>query len=122
MATHATTSDGFGVRPGGTIDAYARGGNESVVAVEVPADAVAALAGRWTHCRFVPAAGAPDDALQSWLGQAAVAGLDGGLLLGHAESIQRQRRARRRRAAAPRHHRPAVLGHRDSGTLTDLSA
>ncbi|WP_432834044.1 hypothetical protein [Dactylosporangium sp. CA-092794] len=81
----------------GTIDAYARPGDDSVVAVEVPPDAVSPLAARWPRYRCLPAAAAPGDALQSWLARAAdageLAGLDGAVLLGHAQSIQRQRRA-----------------------------
>jgi NADPH-dependent ferric siderophore reductase len=72
----------------GTIDAYAQA--ESVVAVEVSPSAVAPLAALWPRYCFVPTA----DALQSWLEDAAsgVAGVDGAVLLGHAQSIQRQRR------------------------------
>ncbi|GAA1010805.1 hypothetical protein Aple_066140 [Acrocarpospora pleiomorpha] len=78
----------------GTIDAYAQSGDDPVVTVEVPADAVAPLADRWPRYRFLPAADAPGDALQSWLERtdSELAGLDGALLLGHAQSIQRQRR------------------------------
>ncbi len=83
----------------GTLDACAQHGETPVVAVEVPADAVAPLADRWPTYRFLPAGKAPGDALQSWLergldvGEFTDAGLDGALLLGHAQSIQRQRRA-----------------------------
>jgi NADPH-dependent ferric siderophore reductase len=81
----------------GAIDGYARDGDEPIVTVEVPADAVAPLADRWPRYRFLPAAAAPGDALQAWLEHAAgdgeLASLDGALLLGHAQSIQRQRRA-----------------------------
>ncbi|MFI6341286.1 hypothetical protein [Streptomyces sp. NPDC050535] len=81
----------------GTLDACAQGADAPIVAVEVPADAVAALADRWPRYRFLPAREAPGDALQSWLeralGGAEFADLDGALLLGHAQSVQRQRRA-----------------------------
>ncbi|MEU7044751.1 hypothetical protein AB0A77_27340 [Streptomyces varsoviensis] len=88
----------------GTLDAYAQRGAASVgavtvaVAVEVPAPAVAPLAERWPEYRFLPAGDSPGDALQSWLeralheGEFKGSGLDGALLLGHAQSIQRQRR------------------------------
>ncbi|MEV0277383.1 hypothetical protein AB0I22_13510 [Streptomyces sp. NPDC050610] len=81
----------------GTLDACARRGDASVVAVEVPANTVPFLAGRWPQYHFLPAGEAPGDALQSWLerslGENAFTDLDGALLLGHAQSIQRQRRA-----------------------------
>ncbi|MEV0265392.1 hypothetical protein AB0I49_29210 [Streptomyces sp. NPDC050617] len=83
----------------GTLDAYARNSAAPIVAVEVPADAVAPLAEHRPEYHFLPAIGAPGDALQSWLeraiieGEFATTGLDGALLLGHAQSIQRQRRA-----------------------------
>ncbi|WP_043625926.1 hypothetical protein [Nonomuraea candida] len=80
----------------GTLDALSRYGEAPIVAVEVPADAVAALADRWPRHRFLPAAQAPGDALQSWLERAITEGeladVDAALLLGHARSIQRQRR------------------------------
>ncbi|MEW2163364.1 hypothetical protein AB0912_10240 [Streptomyces sp. NPDC007084] len=79
----------------GTLDACAQGGGTPIVAVEVPADAVEPLAGRWPRYRFLPAAGAPGDALQSWLERAVLndefRDVDGAVLLGHAQSIQRQR-------------------------------
>ncbi|AOW87431.1 hypothetical protein KVH07_32125 [Streptomyces olivaceus] len=80
----------------GTLDACARDGNASIVAVEVPAEAVGPLTDRWPRYRFLSATGAPGDALQTWLEQAVGDGevetLDGAVLLGHAQSIQRQRR------------------------------
>lgn len=81
----------------GTLDAYARSSEAPIVTVEVPADAVAALAERWPRYHFLPAGQAPGDALQSWLERAVgiaeeFTDLDGALLLGHAQSIQRQRR------------------------------
>lgn len=81
----------------GTLDAFAWSGEAPIVAVEVPADAVAGLAGLWPGYRFLPATGAPGDALQFWLDIAIergeLADIGGGLLLGHAQSIQRQRRS-----------------------------
>ncbi|MEV7425736.1 MULTISPECIES: hypothetical protein [unclassified Streptomyces] len=80
-----------------TLDACAQGGDAPIVAVEVPADAVAPLADRWPRYHFLPAAEAPGDALQTWLERAVREGafmdIDGAVLLGHAQSIQRQRRA-----------------------------
>ncbi|RDG37198.1 SIP domain-containing protein [Streptomyces corynorhini] len=81
----------------GTIDAYVQDGAGHVVAVEVPADSVAALAARRPRYHFLPATGAPGDALRSWLeravGDDVFAELDGAVLLGHAQSLQQQRRA-----------------------------
>lgn len=81
----------------GTLDAYARSSETPIVAVEVPAGAVETLAGRRPRYHFLPAAQVPGDALQSWLeqgiGNGELEDLDGALLLGHAQSIQRQRRA-----------------------------
>ncbi|MFJ3821267.1 hypothetical protein [Streptomyces nodosus] len=80
----------------GTLDASARSGQTPVVTVEVPAESVPSLAERWPRYRFLPAAQGPGEALQSWLVRAVAEGeladLDGALLLGHAQSIQRQRR------------------------------
>lgn len=81
----------------GTLDAYARSGETPTVAVEVPASAVETLAGHWPRYHFLPAARTPGDALQSWLergiGNGKLEDRDGALPLGHAQSIQRQRRA-----------------------------
>ena len=81
----------------GTLDAHAQHSDASIVTVEVPANAVAPLADRWPRYNFLPAAKAPGDALQTWLEHALTGGeltdIDGALLLGHAQSIQRQRRA-----------------------------
>ena len=81
----------------GTIDAYARGDLAPIVAVEVPPAAVDALLARWPEYQVVARAGAPGDALQTWLEAAIHAGslsnITGALLLGHAQSIQRQRHA-----------------------------
>ncbi|MGW0482684.1 hypothetical protein [Nonomuraea sp. NPDC003214] len=78
----------------GTIDAYA--GTEDLVVVEVPPDAVRPLAGPRPRYRFLPAGPAPGDALQDWLEHAAedgeLARVHGAVLLGHAQSLQRQRR------------------------------
>ncbi|MEU6726713.1 hypothetical protein ABZ917_23680 [Nonomuraea wenchangensis] len=76
-----------------TIDAYAT--DQHTTALEVPADALWPLADRWPHHHFIPAQGAPGDALQTWLEHATengtFTGIDGAVLLGHAQSIQRQR-------------------------------
>ncbi|MFD6528910.1 hypothetical protein [Streptomyces sp. NPDC060184] len=81
----------------GTIDAYAREDEQSLVAIEVPPPAVETLAARWPRYAFLPVAKAPGDALFAWLERAAGEGeftrLDGAMLLGHAQSIQRQRAA-----------------------------
>ncbi|MCX5397851.1 hypothetical protein [Streptomyces sp. NBC_00102] len=81
----------------GTIDAYARVSEQSLVAIEVPEPAVEALEARWPRYHFLPVAKAPGDALFFWLERAAGEGefsrLDGAMLLGHAQSIQRQRAA-----------------------------
>lgn len=81
----------------GTLDAYARVDEQSLVAIEVPPPAVEALAARWPRYHFLPVTKAPGDALFAWLERAAGEGefarLDGAMLLGHAQSIQRQRAA-----------------------------
>ena len=91
---NAVTACGTGAAR--TLDAYARGGTASIVAVEVPADAVEPFAERWPRYHFLPAAEAPGDALQAWLeravGEGVLTDIDGAMLLGHAQSIQRQRR------------------------------
>ncbi|MGC5015810.1 hypothetical protein ACLQ2R_34040 [Streptosporangium sp. DT93] len=78
-----------------TIDAHAAGHHTTVI--EVPPDAQRPLADRWPHHHFVPAQQAPGDALQAWLEHATandtLTGIDGAVLLGHAQSIQRQRHA-----------------------------
>ncbi|MEU7144169.1 hypothetical protein ABZ942_32315 [Nocardia sp. NPDC046473] len=55
--------------------------------------ATAPLADRWPQYHFLPAAEAPGDALQTWLehaiGEGEFTDLDGAVLLGHAQSIQR---------------------------------
>lgn len=59
----------------GTFDACARrGGGTVVVIVEVPAEAVVALADRWPGYRFLAADGAPGDASQLWLERAVADG------------------------------------------------
>ncbi|MGX6446493.1 hypothetical protein ACVU7I_00275 [Patulibacter sp. S7RM1-6] len=83
----------------GTLDAYASVDAQApTVVVEAPSAAVDWLRRRWPRYRFVPAL--PDDPgamTQAWLDEALrgddLAGVDGALLLGHAQSIQRQRRA-----------------------------
>ncbi|MFE3742370.1 hypothetical protein ACFXP3_06875 [Streptomyces sp. NPDC059096] len=92
----------------GTLDACAtRSGDAPVVTVEVPADAVAPLADRWPLYRFLPLGETPGEALQSWLeraiGDGTFARLDGALLLGHAQSLLRQRRALVDSRSLPRH-------------------
>ncbi|QKW11917.1 hypothetical protein [Verrucosispora sp. NA02020] len=79
----------------GTIDAHTHDRTGHLVAVEVPPAAVAALAQRWPHHHFVPAGPLPGDAMEHWLERAIDAGtldgIDGALLLGHAQSLQRHR-------------------------------
>jgi NADPH-dependent ferric siderophore reductase len=79
----------------GTLDACAQSQDAPIVTVEVPESAVEPLAARWPRYRFLPAVGEPGDALQLWLEQAVsddeLGNLDGAVLLGHAQSIQRQR-------------------------------
>ncbi|MFI6819189.1 hypothetical protein ACIBG7_42855 [Nonomuraea sp. NPDC050328] len=88
----------------GTIDAYA--GAEDIVVIEAPSDALQLLAERWPRHRFLPAGQAPGAALQTWLEHSAangeLAGVDGALLLGHAQSLQRQRRTLVDRGILPR--------------------
>ena len=78
----------------GSIVALTRG-VDTPVAVEVPAAAVPALEKRWPGFHFVPAAGPAGDALQRWLERSLEAGhlvdIDGAVLLGHAQSLQKQR-------------------------------
>ncbi|MET8054590.1 hypothetical protein ABZU75_44160 [Streptosporangium sp. NPDC005286] len=65
--------------------------------IEVPSEALTPLGDRWPRYRFLPIEGAPGNALQTWLEHAAagggLAGIDGALVLGHAQSIQHQRHA-----------------------------
>ena len=80
----------------GTLDAYDNGNPGADIVIEVREKALPHLAIRWPKYHFVPANGAPGDALQSWLKTAIVAGelsdIDGAWLLGHAQSIQRHRK------------------------------
>lgn len=80
----------------GTIDAYARGVPSSIVALETAPSSVAALRERWPQYQFLPAHTEPGTAIQAWLEEAVVderlAGIHGALLLGHAGSLQQQRR------------------------------
>ncbi|MFI7023063.1 hypothetical protein [Micromonospora sp. NPDC049900] len=89
----------------GTIDAHTRD-TAHLVAVEVPPAAVAALAQRWPRHHFVAATPLPGDALQRWLESmtdtGALDGIDGALLLGHAQSLQRQRRHLHQHRVLPR--------------------
>lgn len=81
----------------GTLDAYGQDNPVADIVIEVRAKALPYLAIRWPKYRFVPATDAPGDALQSWLETAIVAGdlghISGAWLLGHAQSIQRHRKA-----------------------------
>jgi NADPH-dependent ferric siderophore reductase len=81
----------------GVIDAYARSGDDPTVTIEVPAQAVAPLTERWPRYRFLSAVDTPGATLQGWLACAIAEGelgdVGGALLVGHAQSIQRQRRA-----------------------------
>ncbi len=84
----------------GTFDAYHN--NElspvaPVVALEVPAESAEHLRNRWPDYLFIPAhADRPGAAAQSWLKETlhenTTANFDAALLLGHAQSIQNQRR------------------------------
>lgn len=80
----------------GTIDAYARGVPSSIVALETAPSSVAALRERWPQYQFLPAHAEPGTAIQAWLEEAVaddrLAGIHGTLLLGHAGSLQQQRR------------------------------
>ncbi len=95
----------------GSLDAYARDELVPVppiVALEVPAESVHDLRERWPRYVFIGArAGQPGAAACAWLDEAlrenAVVGLDGALLLGHAQSIQHQRRLLIARAGLDRH-------------------
>jgi NADPH-dependent ferric siderophore reductase len=80
----------------GTIDAYARSDHDARAVIEAPQHAITSLAHNFPRIRFVHAMGTPGDALQQWLHAAvedgSLAHLAGVHLLGHAQSIQRQRR------------------------------
>lgn len=81
----------------GTFDAYAQETPDRIVVVEVPQEAVDGLSKRWPDYRFLPAREEPGDAAQEWIertfGGEDRPSIDGALLLGHAQSIQRQRAA-----------------------------
>ncbi|MFE9248877.1 hypothetical protein [Streptomyces sp. NPDC007088] len=83
----------------GTFDAYAATTTHPpTVVVEAPPASVAQLRGRWPHYFFLAAlAGEPGATTRTWLEEtlrrAELAGIDGALLLGHAQSIQHQRQA-----------------------------
>lgn len=80
----------------GTIDACARGVPSSIVALETAPSSVAALRERWPDYQFPPARTEPGTATQAWLEEAVadgrLDGIHGALLLGHAGSLQQQRR------------------------------
>lgn len=79
----------------GTIDAYAGTSNESIVALEVHEQAIPELSANWHGYCFIPRTDRSGDALQAWLESHldSLRNIDGALLLGHAQSIQRQRHA-----------------------------
>jgi NADPH-dependent ferric siderophore reductase len=85
----------------GTLDAHGATESDShasIVVIEAPPASLAQLRGRWTDYRFLPASpGEPGAATDVWiertLCQGGLTDVDGALLLGHAQSIQRQRRA-----------------------------
>lgn len=81
----------------GAIDAYTRTTPNALAVIEVPEHAITSLTQRFPRTHFVGATGDPGDSLQTWLQTAletnALAHLAGAHLLGHAQSIQRQRRA-----------------------------
>jgi NADPH-dependent ferric siderophore reductase len=91
-----------------TIDACARDRDDTTAVIEARPEAVASLAARWPRYLFLPATPTPGEATLTWLAHAgndALRDLDGAVLLGHAQSIQRQRRALIDRAGLPR---PAI--------------
>lgn len=79
----------------GTIAACVGTATSAVAVLEVPTEAVSPLVARWPSYRFVPRADRPGNALQAWLEShlGTLAHIDGAVLLGHAQSLQRQRRA-----------------------------
>lgn len=81
----------------GTFEAYAEASRAPRVVLEVPPESVAPLREHWPTYELLPADTTPGTATQRWLDEALVqddlAGIDGALLLGHAGSIQLQRRA-----------------------------
>jgi NADPH-dependent ferric siderophore reductase len=91
----------------GTIAALARN-VDMPVAIEIPAASAPSLRSQWPEFRFVPAGKTPGDALQRWLEQSLDAGeladIDGAVLLGHAQSLQRQRNALLAHQAVGRKH------------------
>ncbi|MBP2330029.1 NADPH-dependent ferric siderophore reductase [Kibdelosporangium banguiense] len=90
----------------GAINAYAQSSDGHVVTVETSAEAVSSLTSRWPRYTFLAATSTPGDALQAWLERAVddgtLTGLDAAVLLGHAQSIQRQRRVLIDRQVMPR--------------------
>ncbi|MEV4643138.1 hypothetical protein AB0J80_37960 [Actinoplanes sp. NPDC049548] len=88
----------------GTIDAYTSD-TDSIAVIETRPDAVAALSGRWPRLLFLPATDTPGEAALAWLigaDPAAFGRADGAVILGHAQTIQRQRRILLDRALFPR--------------------
>ncbi|WP_431885718.1 hypothetical protein [Micromonospora wenchangensis] len=83
----------------GTLDAVASADPHApTVLVEAPSDAVDQLRERWPRYRFLAAlADDPGATIRSWLDESIrreeLTGIDGVLLLGHAQSIQCQREA-----------------------------
>lgn len=91
----------------GTIAALTRGDDMPAV-IEVPPASVPFLRSHWPQLLFVPADQNPGDALQRWLERSLAAGeladIDGAVLLGHAQSLQNQRRALLTHQAVDRKH------------------
>lgn len=88
----------------GTIDAYVDGGGTSTVVIEAPGESLAGLRARWPDYRFLGRTPRPGDALQAWLEARihTLDGIDGAVLLGHAQSLQRQRGILTAHQALPR--------------------
>ena len=88
----------------GTIDACARDA-DSIGVIETRPDAVAELSRTWPRFLFLAATDTPGGAALAWLtgAEPAVFGrVDGAVLLGHAQTIPRQRRILLDRALFPR--------------------
>jgi NADPH-dependent ferric siderophore reductase len=81
----------------GSLDAYSETCQAPRVVVEVPAESIAPLREHWPGFRFLPAETTPGAVTHKWLEDALArdefGDIDGALLLGHAGSIQQQRRA-----------------------------
>jgi NADPH-dependent ferric siderophore reductase len=81
----------------GAIDAHATAATERpTVVIEVQPAAVPVLRGQYPGYTFLATTGEPGAVLDDWLTTAIAAGslaqIDGAVLLGHAQSLQRQRR------------------------------